>query len=166
MTDFTIAMFLIQHTMNTTLPTLPSVLSPALYASALSLPVPSLGTPRNLPTSPMRQPASMIYAPVTTLSPQMTGQSFSSSQQQQSQQQSAFSSPIKQFQPVQQNPPWDISAQEKAEADKYFAGLDPSNKGVVEGEMALPFMMASRLAVEVLAVVWYVLHGRYSKVTC
>lgn len=77
-TDFTIAMHLIQHSMNGTLSTIPAALSPALYASALALPAPGAARAQpNMPTTPLRQ-STLSYAPVTTLSPQATGQSFSS----------------------------------------------------------------------------------------
>lgn len=162
-TDFTIAMYLIQHTMNNTLPTLPPFLPPALYASALSLPVPTVTNTRGttmLPSSPLRSSTTQ-FAPVTTLSPQGTGQSFNLSHLQQQQQQSSslFTSPTPQYRsPPVQNAQWDISATEKVEADQYFVKLDPNRKGVVEGEMALPFMMASQLPVETLAIVWF---GRF-----
>lgn len=148
-------MHLIQGTMNASLPSLPQVLSPALYASALSLPAAAASpTPasRILPTSPLRQQSTGGYGGARTLSPQITGTSFSQSQQF-SPQQASFPTPFGQPQGLAA---WDVSAKEKAEADRYFVGLDPSGKGVVEGEMALPFMMASGLAVETLALVWCV----------
>lgn len=144
---------MIQGIMSGTLQTLPVVLSPALYASALSLPgnTPAAAS-RIIPGSPLRQQSTGGYGAMRTLSPQATGSSFSQSQFPPTQQ---FSPQRATFSPVASyNQPWDVSAIEKAEADKYFVGLDPSGKGVVEGEMALPFMMASGLPTETLALVW------------
>jgi epidermal growth factor receptor substrate 15 len=49
---------------------------------------------------------------------------------------------------------WDISAQEKATADTYFARLDPQNKGLIDGEAAVPFFSESGLSQPVLAQIW------------
>ena len=153
--DFTVGMHLIQGTMSGTLASLPAVLNPALYASALSLPTNSPPTASRLaPSSPLRQASGSGYGGAArTLSPQITGSSFSQQQQFAPRQASPFV-PQTSFAPVAQQ--WDVSDVERAEADKYFGGLDPNNKGVIEGEMALPFMMASGLPVETLAHIWSV----------
>ena len=155
--DFTVGMHLIQGTMSGTLATLPAVLNPALYASALSLPANSPPTASRLaPSSPSRQQSGSSYGGgARALSPQITGSSFSQQQSQFAPRQSSPFVPQSSFAPQAQL--WDVSEVERAEADKYFGGLDPNNKGVVEGEMALPFMMASGLAVETLAHIWCVL---------
>ena len=155
--DFTVGMHLIQGTMSGTLASLPAVLNPALYASALSLSTNSPPTASRLaPSSPLRQASgsgSGYGGGARALSPQMTGSSFSQQQSQFAPRQSSPFVPQTSFAPVVQQ--WDVNEVERAEADKYFGGLDPSNKGVVEGEMALPFMMASGLPVETLAHIWY-----------
>ena len=54
-------------------------------------------------------------------------------------------------------PPWDISAAEKAESDGFFDNLDTNRQGYIEGEIAVPFMLESQLPGEDLAQVWLVL---------
>lgn len=49
---------------------------------------------------------------------------------------------------------WDISAQEKATADGFFATLDTQKRGYVEGDVAVPFMVNSGLPEAVLAQIW------------
>lgn len=54
--------------------------------------------------------------------------------------------------------PWDISAQEKAKSDRFFDGLDTQHRGYIEGDVALPFTLGSRLSEEPLAKIWCVIH--------
>lgn len=139
--DFTIGMHLIQHTMNGALSSLPSVLSPALYASAtsLSLPAsPATASRHTGPTSPLRQ-SSFVPQPARVASPQNTGYGYNSFPQQQQQQQFV---------------PWEIEAKEKAESDGYFEGIDVGRVGAIEGEAAVGFFGQSGLPVDVLAKVW------------
>lgn len=129
--DFTVGMHLIQHTMNGHLQSLPTSLSPALYASAASLPVatpsyslPPPAQPRMTPASPLRQtsfPAPQSFAAV----------------------------------PPQQQA-WDITAAEKSESDGYFDGLDATRQGAIEGEAAVGFFGMSGLDISILARVWWV----------
>ncbi|KAG9050477.1 hypothetical protein FS837_005282 [Tulasnella sp. UAMH 9824] len=49
---------------------------------------------------------------------------------------------------------WDISTQEKATADSFFATLDTQKRGFIEGEVAVPFMVKSGLPEPVLAQIW------------
>jgi len=70
-----------------------------------------------------------------------------------------FSSPTTSaFSPARQMSmqPWDVSASEKSTSDGFFAQLDTQNKGVIEGEVAVPFMLQSQLDEGVLASIWYV----------
>lgn len=53
-------------------------------------------------------------------------------------------------QPVQ----WDITPEEKAASDNFFDDLDPQRRGFIEGDIAVPFMLESRLEGEDLAQVW------------
>jgi len=53
-------------------------------------------------------------------------------------------------------PPWDVSPTEKASTDRLFDSLDPQKRGYIEGEVAVPFMLESKLPGEVLAQVWWV----------
>ncbi|KAK4056084.1 hypothetical protein OIO90_002815 [Microbotryomycetes sp. JL221] len=147
-TDFTIGMHLIQHTMNGTLSALSTVLNPALYASAASLPLPPAAGPATavpgspatasrfgaipgvMPGTPTRQ-SSLGVQPPGYLSPNASNSSSTGT-----------------------NVPWDITTQEKQESDGYFDGLDVTKKGTIEGEAAVGFFMQSGLPMDVLARVW------------
>jgi len=52
------------------------------------------------------------------------------------------------------SPSWDITPQEKATADNFFRGLDKTNVGYIEGDVAVPFMLNSRLPDNILAQIW------------
>jgi hypothetical protein len=47
-----------------------------------------------------------------------------------------------------------VTPAEKANADKYFEILDTHRRGYIEADVAVPFMLKSKLPQEVLAVVW------------
>lgn len=49
---------------------------------------------------------------------------------------------------------WDVTAEEKASSDNFFDSLDPQRRGFIEGDVAVPFMLESRLQGEDLAQVW------------
>ncbi|WVF65904.1 hypothetical protein IAT40_000642 [Kwoniella sp. CBS 6097] len=70
---------------------------------------------------------------------------------------SSFGGPTRQmsgFAPAQQNQQWDVTPQAKATSDQFFSQLDPQNKGVIEGDVAVPFMLQSQLDENSLASVW------------
>ena len=52
--------------------------------------------------------------------------------------------------------PWDVTATEKTTSDRFFDDLDSQRRGYIEGDVAVPFMLKSKLPGEVLAQVWYV----------
>lgn len=52
--------------------------------------------------------------------------------------------------------PWDVTPEEKARSDHIFEGLDKQRLGYIEGDIAVPFMLQSKLSQEVLAPIWYV----------
>lgn len=58
------------------------------------------------------------------------------------------------FAPASSAVPWDVSAGEKASSDKFFDGLDKFGRGLLEGDVAVPFMLESKLPEVVLAAVW------------
>ncbi|KAL8293725.1 hypothetical protein RQP46_000426 [Phenoliferia psychrophenolica] len=150
--DFTVGMHLIQHTMNGALPSLPAVLNPSLYASALPrLGGPPLSTPASpspasrhaqQPTSPLRQ-SSMAPPPIPA---QNTGSYIAPSASY-----SAFRAPAPVQAPVVA---WDITPAEKADADRFFDGIDTARTGTIEGEAAVGFFSQSGLPIEQLAKVW------------
>ncbi|KAF8461190.1 hypothetical protein DFH94DRAFT_96254, partial [Russula ochroleuca] len=51
-------------------------------------------------------------------------------------------------------PAWDVTPTEKATSDKHFDGLDKQKRGYIEGEVAVPFMLQSKLPGDVLASIW------------
>lgn len=53
-----------------------------------------------------------------------------------------------------QNPQWDVTPQAKTTSDGFFSQLDPQNKGVIDGDVAVPFMLQSQLDEATLANVW------------
>jgi epidermal growth factor receptor substrate 15 len=50
--------------------------------------------------------------------------------------------------------PWDVTPEAKATSDRFFAQLDTQNKGVIEGDVAVPFMLQSQLDEGSLASIW------------
>ncbi|KAG9093030.1 hypothetical protein FS749_015201, partial [Ceratobasidium sp. UAMH 11750] len=182
-TDFVIGMFLIQSAMSGTLHVIPPSLPPGLYEQASGgAPRPSLSSPLQAQftgnstgsrpgtglaqraASPIRAqftgqaPLEPQYtggqrriatqytgqsqfslnpapAPVPALRPQVTGQPF------------AIPQPFNQ-------PKWDVTSEEKAKSDSFFATLDPQGRGFIEGDVAVTFMVQSQLPEAILAQVW------------
>ncbi|KNZ57977.1 hypothetical protein VP01_2024g3 [Puccinia sorghi] len=153
--DFCIAMHLIQLSMSGRLSTFPTSLPPALLDSATasvagaSLPISRQVTgqhptiPGSLASStPLRQSAtgSMIR-------PQYTGRSASSvTPVLPTGIASIISSPTASA--------WDISSAELAQSNIYFDSLDTNRLGYITGDQAVPFMMESKLSGEILARIW------------
>jgi len=129
--DFIIGMYLIQSCMASPDLALPASLPTGVYEAA------SGGRPA--PTSPISRQStgSNIRAQYTgVVQPQYTGQSISS--------------------PRKQTPtaPWDVSPEGKAASDQFFAQLDTQRKGVIDGDIAVPFMLQSQLDEASLASIW------------
>lgn len=51
-------------------------------------------------------------------------------------------------------PPWDVTPQEKATFDGFFDTLDTQKRGYIEGDVAVPFMLQSKLSDDILAQIW------------
>ncbi|KAI1842870.1 hypothetical protein JX265_011998 [Neoarthrinium moseri] len=49
---------------------------------------------------------------------------------------------------------WAVSPADKARFDEFYATLDPTNKGFITGEEAVPFLSQSNLSEDALAQVW------------
>lgn len=49
---------------------------------------------------------------------------------------------------------WDVTSEAKATSDRFFAQLDQQNRGVIEGDVAVPFMLQSQLDEGTLATIW------------
>ncbi|KAF9557074.1 hypothetical protein EC968_007807 [Mortierella alpina] len=160
-TDFTIAMYYIQHTMDGSIASLPTTLPASILkacsvggggmsgAGLISSPVMGAQTlPRqltggnlNVHSSPGfvgRQLTGSLGMTSSPLAKQNTGGAGSSS--------NLFG--------ASDNVPWDISPEEKAKFDRFFDQLDKNGTGVVGGEEASRFFMNSRLPESVLAQIW------------
>ncbi|RDX42684.1 hypothetical protein OH76DRAFT_1488480 [Lentinus brumalis] len=175
-TDFTIAMYLIQASMSGQLQTIPSSLPPFIYEQASNGVVPQAtgGSGHMSPSLTGGFPGHSVQPQYTgqalsQLQPQMTGQGFSSIQPQMTgplrstpgapplPARSALSSSGPAFPFVQQQTTgaqWDVTPQEKASSDRIFDSLDTQKRGYIEGDVAVPFMLQSKLPEDVLAQVW------------
>ncbi|KAI0646793.1 hypothetical protein C8Q79DRAFT_587739 [Trametes meyenii] len=178
-TDFTIAMYLIQASMSGQLQSIPATLPPFLYDQATHGIVPQAtgdsghispsftGTFSSRPVQPQYTGQTL-----SSLQPQVTGQTFSSIQPQTTGQlrspptapplpsrtaapaSSSSTFPFLQQQSTGATPQWDVTSQEKANSDRIFDSLDTQKKGFIEGDVAVPFMLQSKLPEDVLAQVW------------
>ncbi|KAG0000479.1 hypothetical protein BGZ80_004531 [Entomortierella chlamydospora] len=156
-TDFTIAMYYIQHTMDGSIKNLPAVLPPSVLKACTG----SI-TGTGLVSSPIMAAQTLnrqatgnninIHNP--TITRQMTGSITAG----------LTSSPL-----ARQNTggtsslfggssssdiPWDVTPEEKAKFDRFFDQLDKNGTGVVGGEEAGKFFLNSRLPETVLAQIW------------
>ncbi|KAI0362741.1 hypothetical protein OH77DRAFT_1515924 [Trametes cingulata] len=176
-TDFTIAMYLIQACMSGQLQTIPATLPPSVYEQAANGVVPqatgdsghiSPSLTGGFPARPVQQ--QYTGQALSSIQPQMTGQTFSSIQPQMTGQMRGTPNapplparsaapaspafPFLQQAPSTANPQWDVTPQEKANSDRIFDGLDTQKKGYIEGDVAVPFMLQSKLPEDVLAQIW------------
>ncbi|KAI0637253.1 hypothetical protein C8Q77DRAFT_1051385 [Trametes polyzona] len=178
-TDFTIAMYLIQASMSGQLQTLPATLPPYIYEQATHGVVPqatgdsghiSPSLTGGFPSRPIQ--AQYTGQTLSSIQPQMTGQTFSSIQPQMTGPMrstpaapplparsaaptaSSPAFPFLQQQSTGATPQWDVTPQEKANSDRIFDSLDTQKKGYIEGDVAVPFMLQSKLPEDVLAQVW------------
>ena len=161
LTDFTIAMYLIQATMSNQLSFIPTLLPPGLYeqaggaavaahatgssahpaspATSPSFPAPPVkqpsvqtnftGQPNLAPTLPSRRPAPVAQTPAVPPFPSVVPQATGL---------------------------WDVTPAEKTNADRFFDNLDSHKRGYIEGDVAVPFMLQSKLPEDVLAQIWCV----------
>lgn len=171
-TDFSIAMYLIQACMSGQLPFVPTSLPPGLYEQASgkssdSVAVHSTGSSSTAGAGAGSFTSRVASSPVQ---PQYTG---SQSLQPQTTGTSRFGAgaPILPSRPVVQSnqsntgsliqpqstgltSQWDVTPMEKANADKFFDQLDELKRGYIEGDVAVPFMLQSKLPEDVLAQIW------------
>ncbi|KAF9120471.1 hypothetical protein BGW39_011335 [Mortierella sp. 14UC] len=147
LTDFTIAMFYIQRTMDGSISTLPTTLPPSVLKAAsgsaagaglMSSPILSTQTLTRQVTGGNMG----IHNPA--IARQMTGSISLSSSPLAKQNTGGLSTDV----------PWEISPEEKAKFDRFFDQLDANGDGFVEGEEASRFFMNSRLPETVLAQIW------------
>ncbi|WWC66844.1 uncharacterized protein I206_100751 [Kwoniella pini CBS 10737] len=181
LTDFVIGMYLIQSCMTNPNLTLPPTLPNGVYETASGGRAPPPKAPAS-PIS-RQHTGGAVPSPVRPqytggmIQPQRTGQSATgtgvSTPPRTSNTQKSFASPptsssfstipstssfggpqrqMSGFTPTAQ--PWDVTPQAKATSDQFFTQLDSQNKGVIEGDVAVPFMLQSQLDENTLASVW------------
>ena len=167
--DFIVAMYLIQASMAGQLPFIPTTLPPGLYELASDQPLPgnavalhttgnsgsfSPGFSSNFP--PNSGPA--VVQPQLTgkpLQPQYSGQPVPRQITGQGPARIAPAlGPFSAVSAVQPQPAWDVTPTEKATADKHFDGLDKQKRGYVESDVVVPFMLQSKLPESDLASIW------------
>ncbi|KAK9372733.1 uncharacterized protein V1513DRAFT_451386 [Lipomyces chichibuensis] len=167
-TEFVIAMHLIQCTLNGTLPALPPSVPPPLLAAASS--VPEVGRPSSR-TSARPSIAPQIPPPQhqhqqQPPAPRQRGHQYSGGRQSpapggQVQRQltgtsvshQGFGAPARagSLPPTEE---WLITAAQKEHYDSIFATIDRDNRGFIGGDVAVPFFMTSKLPDNVLAQIW------------
>ena len=179
--DFIVAMYLIQASMSGQLPVIPTTLPPGLYemASGHTLPGSAVASHTTgssgsfspgFPGSFPQNSGSGIVQPQLTgkqlqpqysgrpLQPQFTGQVAQNQTGSASGLAPAWNAPaLVPLSPVSaphSQPVWDVTPTEKAIADMHFDGLDTRKRGYIEGDVAVPFMLRSKLPGDVLASIW------------
>lgn len=178
--DFIIGMFLIQSCMSNPSLQLPSILPPGTYEQASGgRPPQSSGAPSPIgrqntggAPSPVRPQYTGAVPSSGILQPQRTGQSLTgqpaASTPPRTASRTVSTSPaasgfaptgstvsgVNRGMPAQAQ--WDVTLEAKATSDRFFAQLDTQNRGVIEGDVAVPFMLQSQLDEGVLASIWCV----------
>lgn len=133
--DFSVAMHLIQLTMSGRLTSLPATLPPNLVQSASSA-APSQPFSGRLSQPPSR--AVSAFTPARTSSSALGTAAFGGP-----------SSPT-----PTGNVAWAISEAEVVQSGAFFDQLDTAKHGAIPGDKAVPFLMESKLPGDVLAHVW------------
>ncbi|TFY65462.1 hypothetical protein EVG20_g5572, partial [Dentipellis fragilis] len=164
-TDFILAMYLIQASMSGQLSFVPTTLPPGLYdqASGKLDGVASHMTGGSVTLSPSVT-GSFPPRPSAGVQPQYTGQGILQPQFTGS---GIRPTPAIPPRPQATLPPfpvpaqatgqaqhWDVTPSDKASSDSFFETLDTQKRGYIEGDVAVPFMLQSKLPEDVLAQVW------------
>ncbi|KAJ6500401.1 hypothetical protein C8R45DRAFT_67324 [Mycena sanguinolenta] len=169
-TDFAIGMYLIQATMTGQLASIPNVLPPGFYQQVAG-PASSI---RPQATGGSYSPLASTFsqsAPSRTMQPQYTGASML-----QPQVTGPWSSkpPVPPHLPGRPSasapgvsasaigsgafgaaqPAWDVTPAEKASSDRWFDSLDAQHRGFIQDDVAVPFMLESKLSGDDLAQIW------------
>ncbi|KAG7092181.1 hypothetical protein E1B28_008550 [Marasmius oreades] len=180
-TDFALGMYFIQALMHKAITNLPESLPPGLYQQA-QLPIASLSQNLTGTRSPNQSSFPQNRVPVqpqytgqaaSILQPQSTGMAVQQQSTGMLQAPNASLSAPKRIPPTLPARPsasqvgngafggagslssnWDVTAEEKANADRYFVTLDSTKQGFIEGDVAVPFMLESKLPDDVLAHIW------------
>jgi epidermal growth factor receptor substrate 15 len=174
-------MYLIQASMSSQLPFIPTTLPPGLYEMASDKPLPTTtvashttGNSGSFSPGPSSKfppnSGSGVVQPQATgksLQPQYTGpplqrqftgqltQNLTGSKSGPVLTAPAFG-PFSPVSATQSQPAWDVTPAEKASADKHFDVLDEQKRGYVESDVVVPFMLQSNLPETDLASIWLV----------
>jgi epidermal growth factor receptor substrate 15 len=171
-------MYLVQASMSGQLPFIPTTLPPGLYeiASDQTLPGSTVAShttgnsgsfQHGMPGSFPQTGGSGIVQPQLTgkqLQPQYSGrplqQQFTGpvaqNQTGSSARKAPALAPFSAFTAPQSQLAWDVTPTEKASADKHFDGLDTPKRNYIESDVAVPFMLQSKLSGADLASIWLV----------
>ncbi|KAJ3765458.1 hypothetical protein FB446DRAFT_850129 [Lentinula raphanica] len=166
-TDFAIGMYFIQGVMAGQIPVIPTSLPPGLYQQASGGAPPSVRTHTTGASSSYSPSANQTSFPQNRsyIQPQYTGQMLQPQGTGNAMQKRPLAAPSiparKTTNPSAigssafgNQPHWDVTSAEKASSDSYFDTLDTAKVGYIEGEVAVPFMLESKLPGDVLAQVW------------
>lgn len=153
-TDFAIGMYFIQGVMSKTISFIPTSLPPGLYHQAGG------GQDHSDLLKSQMSGNSGSFSPVAgSFPPQHTGQNQFLQPDITGVSSKLKAPAVPPRSSIHSNgyaPAWDVSPTEKASSDRIFDTLDPQKRGYIEGEVAVPFMLDSKLPGEVLAQVWWV----------
>ncbi|KAJ7445800.1 hypothetical protein B0H11DRAFT_2162577 [Mycena galericulata] len=167
-TDFAIGMYLIQATMTGQLSSIPNALPPGFYQQVAG---PAGGSIRSQVTGGSYSPLATTFSPTqprSNIQPQYTGASQHLLQPQAT---GPWSSkpPIPPHLPARPSGSassasagafgapqahWDVTPAEKANADRWFDSLDKQKRGFIQDDVAVPFMLESKLSGDDLAQIW------------
>ncbi|KAJ7684745.1 hypothetical protein DFH06DRAFT_969429 [Mycena polygramma] len=171
-TDFAIGMYLIQATMTGQLSSIPNALPPGFYQQVAG----SAASIRSHATGGSYSPLASSFSQTQTqtrsnIQPQYTGASQHMLQPQAT---GPWSSkpPVPPHLPARPSasaaspsfmgsgafgasqPAWDVSPAEKANSDRWFDSLDTQKRGYIQDDVAVPFMLESKLSGDDLAQIW------------
>ncbi|KAJ7168087.1 hypothetical protein C8R43DRAFT_136341 [Mycena crocata] len=171
-TDFAIGMYLIQATMTGQLSSIPNALPPGFYQQVAGS---AQSTIRAQATGGSYSPLASSFSQSqqrSNIQPQYTG---GSQQMLQPQATGPWSSkpPVPPHLPARPNPSsassasaigsgafglpqpqWDVTPAEKASSDRWFDSLDTQKRGYIQDDVAVPFMLESKLSGDDLAQIW------------
>ncbi|KAJ7756806.1 hypothetical protein DFH07DRAFT_958946 [Mycena maculata] len=162
-TDFAIGMYLIQATMTGQLSSIPNALPPGFYQQVTGAGQSNI---RPQATGGSYSPLASSFSQRSTIQPQYTGASQHLLQPQAT---GPWSSkpPVPPHLPARPSasaigsgafgasqPQWDVTPAEKANSDRWFDSLDTQKRGFIQDDVAVPFMLESKLSGDDLAQIW------------
>ncbi|KAJ7702399.1 hypothetical protein B0H17DRAFT_1044211 [Mycena rosella] len=164
-TDFAIGMYLIQATMTGQLSSIPEALPPGFYQQVAG---PAQSVIRAQATGGSYSPLASSFQQRSNIQPQYTGASQHLLQPQATGPWSS-KAPVPPHLPARPptspsaigsgafgspQPRWDVTPAEKASSDRWFDSLDTQKRGFIQDDVAVPFMLESKLSGEDLAQIW------------